>query len=75
MARPPSNTGSLFQQDTGNWYDVYLTQINDCERRESRLTDWERQFVDSLKRQIEGGHRPTPKQIETLDNVWEKATK
>ena len=49
--------------------------LDDCEKREERLTDWERGFVDSLRRQIEQGRRPSAKQIETLDSTWERATK
>ena len=56
------------------WQDEYVTLLDDCERREERLTDWERGFVDSLRRQIEQGRRPTPKQIEALDRAWERAT-
>lgn len=56
------------------WADEYLQMLDDCERRESRLTDWERGFVDSLRHQIEAGRAPSPKQIETLDRVWERAT-
>ena len=56
------------------WESEYLTLLEDCEKREERLTDWERGFVDSLRRQIEGGRRPSVKQIEALDNVWERAT-
>lgn len=37
------------------WADEYLTMLDDCEKREERLTDWERGFVDSLRRQIEQG--------------------
>lgn len=57
-----------------DWTDEYLTMLEDCEKRESRLTDWERSFVGSLRSQIERGARPTAKQIETLDEIWEKAT-
>lgn len=57
------------------WADEYLTMLEDCERRSAKLTDWECQFVDSLQRQIAQGRRPTEKQISTLDNVWEKATR
>ena len=57
------------------WADEYLTMLDDCEKREDRLSDWERTFVDSLRRQIEDGRRPSAKQIETLDNCWERATK
>lgn len=56
------------------WADEYLTQINDCEKRESMLTDWERGFIDSLGKQLSDGHRPTLNQINTLDSIWEKAT-
>lgn len=57
-----------------SWADEYLTLVEDCERRESRLTDWERQFIDSIRRQLEEGRRPSKTQIEKLDEVWEKAT-
>lgn len=60
---------------TENWAAPYLQLIHDCEARESRLNDWERTFIDSIRRQVEAGHRPTIKQIETLDRVWENATK
>jgi hypothetical protein len=48
--------------------------LDDCEKREERLNDWERGFVDSLRKQIEDGRRPSAKQIDTLDSLWEKAT-
>lgn len=57
------------------WSDEYVTLLDDCEKRSDRLSDWECQFVDSLQRQLVAGKRPSPKQIETLDNIWEKATK
>lgn len=56
------------------WQDEYATLLYDCEAREERLSDWERGFCDSLRRQIEQGRRPTPKQIESLDRAWERAT-
>jgi len=58
----------------GSWQDEYLTMLDDCEKRESRLSDWERGFVDSLRAWIESGKRPSQKQIDALDNIWEKAT-
>ncbi len=56
------------------WAEEYITLLDDCEAREERLTDWERGFVDSLRRQIEQGRRPRVKQIESLDKAWERAT-
>lgn len=58
----------------GDWASEYLQLIADCERRESRLSDWERNFLDSLQRQLEQGRAPTPKQIECLDRTWERVT-
>lgn len=56
------------------WADQYLTLIDDCEQREGRLSDWQRGFLDSLRRQIEAGNVPTQKQIDKLDEAWEQAT-
>ena len=52
------------------WADEYVTMLDDCEK----LTDWECGFVDSLQRQIADGRRPSAKQVETLDDIWERAT-
>ena len=56
------------------WQDEYLQQITDCEKRESRLSDWERGFIQSLREQIEKERVPTAKQIERLDIIWNRAT-
>jgi len=57
------------------WVDEYMTMVNDCEKRESRLTDWERGFIDSIKHRLQDGGGLTPKQAETLDGIWERVTK
>lgn len=57
------------------WADEYTTLLDDCEARSDRLSEWECGFVDSLQRQLTEGRRPSQKQIETLDSIWEKATK
>ena len=54
--------------------DEHLQLIEDCEQRESRLTEWERDFIDSVKDQIGRGRRPSVKQIDALDSIWERAT-
>lgn len=59
---------------TDNWYDPYMELIEDCEKRSSRLSDWQLGFIDSLRRQLEQGRRPTEKQVEKLDEAWEHAT-
>jgi phosphoserine phosphatase len=57
-----------------DWAAEYLQMIEDCEARESRLTNWERGFVDSIRAQLERNRPLTPKQTETLDTIWERAT-
>ena len=57
-----------------HWSDEYTQLIEDCERREGRLSDWERGFLDSLSRQIAEGRMPTRNQIEKLDEVWDRVT-
>lgn len=54
--------------------DEHAQLLEDCEAREDRLNDWERNFLDSISRQLAGGKRLTPIQAETLDRLWERAT-
>ena len=48
--------------------------VEDCESRESRLSDWEREFIDSLKAQLSTGHSLTGRQSDTLNDIWDRAT-
>lgn len=48
--------------------------VDDCEKREGRLSDWERGFVDSVGRQLAEGRSLTPKQVDALEQIWERAT-
>jgi hypothetical protein len=57
-----------------NWADDIMTLVEDCEKRSDRLSDWECQFIDSLRRQLEEGRRPSPKQVDALNDIWDKAT-
>jgi len=56
------------------WSDEYLRMLDDCVKRQSKLSEWEITFVDSLTLQIERGRTPTAKQIEVLDRIWERVT-
>ncbi len=58
-----------------DWTSEYILMIEDCEDRAENCTEWEITFLDSLKRSIAQGLRPTVKQIEVLDRIWERATK
>jgi hypothetical protein len=57
-----------------DWTDEYAQMLTDCMKRESKLTEWERGFVDSLDKWIGDGKKPTPKQCATLDEIWERVT-
>lgn len=48
--------------------------LKDCEARESRLTDFERGFIDSAQKRVDDGKGLTPTQVQTLEEIWEKAT-
>lgn len=51
----------------------HADMIADCEKRESKLTDWERSFIDSIGKQI--ATRPlSERQAERLDEIWERVT-
>lgn len=50
------------------------TMVDDCEKREERLSDWERGFIDSIGRQLAEGRSLSTKQAERLDDIWERAT-
>ena len=54
--------------------DEYLQMIEDCEARESRITEWEAGFLDSIKRHLENGRYLSGKQVGILDGIWERAT-
>lgn len=51
--------------------EEFRQMLDDCETRESRLTDWERSFIDSL---ADRGFPPTEKQVDTLNAIWDRVT-
>lgn len=55
-------------------HEDHEQMVLDCESRESKLTDWERGFIDSLGKQIAEGRRLSEKQASRLDEIWERVT-
>ena len=45
--------------------------LADCEARESKLTDWEAGFIDSISKQ---DRALSPRQAETLERIWDRVT-
>lgn len=52
-----------------------ITQmLDDIEKRESRLSDWESGFVDSISNRLREGLNLTDKQDQKLTAIWDRVT-
>lgn len=54
--------------------DEVCTMLDDIEKRESQLSDWERKFVDHLADLIGKGRTLTEAQDRKLSEIWERIT-
>lgn len=54
--------------------EEHETLVTDCEARESRLSDWERGFIDSMRKLLDNNGALTQKQSDKLSEVWERVT-
>jgi len=54
--------------------DDVPVMIEDCMNRESKLSEWEAEFIDSLDSQLREGNSLTQKQQEKLEQIWERIT-
>lgn len=57
-----------------NCLEEHRQLVIDCEKRAKRLSDWEREFIATVKEQLKYGRGLSPKQAATLDETWERAT-
>ena len=48
--------------------------LEDCENREASLSDWERGFLDSIRKRMEDGESLTDAQSEKLEQIWTRIT-
>lgn len=58
-----------------DWTDEYITLIDDCEKRDSKLSAWDADFLVSIRERLEQKRPLSPKQSNILDDIWERATK
>lgn len=58
-----------------DWTDEYITLIDDCEKRDSKLSAWDVDFLVSIRARLERKQPLTPKQSNILDDILERATK
>ena len=56
-----------FKEDNGS-ISFVLTQLSN----NYRLSNWEKDFVDSIQERFLGGGELSPKQLEKLSDLWEK---
>jgi hypothetical protein len=54
--------------------DELLQMIEDCENRETKMSEWEQQFIDSISIQVGRGNALTGKQVQTLERIWNRVT-
>ena len=52
----------------------HLQLIEDCENREMKMSEWERDFISSIRSWLESGKSLTPKQEARLNEIWDKVT-
>ena len=57
-----------------DWKYEYCQQIKDCRKRDKMLSAWDADFLDSIENRLNENHTLTAKQIDKLDEIWEKAT-
>jgi len=48
--------------------------IEDCEKRQEKMSEWEQGFIDSIDKQLGDGRALSIKQLETLEAIWDKIT-
>lgn len=54
--------------------DDHLQMIEDCEARESRMSNWERDFIASCSERLGEDKSLTPGMSEKLEEIWDKVT-
>ena len=57
-----------------DWRDEYQTLIEDCRKRDHMLSAWDADFLDSIEERLSGNNTLTTKQVEKLEEIWNKAT-
>lgn len=59
--------------DKAEAYRVHHEWIDRC-LESDKLSEWERDFVDSVKKQLEGKGSLSPRQAEVLEDIYAKKT-
>jgi hypothetical protein len=51
-----------------------MAMLDDCIKRDNKMSTWECDFVESVKDQLIAHGRLSEKQLATLNKIWEKVT-
>ena len=51
-----------------------MTMIEDCLKRDSKMSTWECEFMESIKEQLISRGSLSEKQLDRLNEIWEKVT-
>lgn len=54
--------------------EEWQMMVEDCEKRESKLSEWEVNFIDSVSRILDRGCSLTPSQDDVLTRIWDRVT-
>lgn len=57
--------------------EEHIDMVDDCMRRQDKMSEWEQGFIQSIHEQLERGEHLTTRaggQVETLEKIWEKVT-
>lgn len=54
--------------------EEYDQMILDCMNRESKMSEWERGFIQSVHEYTRDGGCLSQKQMAIVDRIWEKVT-
>jgi hypothetical protein len=51
-----------------------MSMIDDCIKRDNKMSAWECDFIESIKEQLIARGKLSEKQMTTLNTIWEKVT-
>ncbi len=57
-----------------DYSDERLQMVEDCMARDSKLTAWEVDFLESIEARLEQGWKLTDRQDDVLNNIRERVT-
>lgn len=54
--------------------DEIIILLDDCEKRYKKLNDWEKEFIENIRKQYIKKKALNQSQLDCLNKIWEKAT-